>query len=198
MQPVGSDEEVEGSGDSAFERHVYPVSIVLHRCDGVVEDVRHVVARCLVEDPGQVAPHDLDVPLGDTLTEHLGRGLHWASARTDERDYLRLRPSLLHVGEHAHPARQLDRGTQEIDGMAAGAESRLSGSLDHRRTKAEPMQPIRQHGTGHACARDEDTRPLLWHVTPVDRALAKRSASMSPARAIRGFCGGEIGRLGLE
>ena len=48
--------------------------------------------------------------------------------------------------------------------MAAATDSQLGDSLDHRRAETEPVQPVRQHRTRHAGARDQHTRALNRHV----------------------------------
>jgi hypothetical protein len=92
VQPVGSDYEVKGSRAPALERHLDPTPVVVHRRNRVVEDVLHLPAGGFVDDLGEVAAHDLDVPLRNPLAEHLGGHLNRTLPVPDESDHLRLRP----------------------------------------------------------------------------------------------------------
>jgi hypothetical protein len=94
VQPVGPDQKVKGSRAATLEGHLDLAPVVVHRSDRVVEDVIHLPAGGFVDDLGEVAAHDLDVPLRNSLAEHLGGHLDRAAAGTDESDHLRLRPGL--------------------------------------------------------------------------------------------------------
>ena len=135
----------------------------MHRRNRVVEDVFHLAAGGFVDDLGEVAAHDLDVPVRDPLADHLGGHLHRAAAGTDQSDHLRLRPGLFNLGQHPHPIHQLHDWTEQVDGMATATHPQLGDSLDHRGPETEPVQPIRQHRTRHTGAGDQDTRLLPRH-----------------------------------
>ena len=166
VQPVGADEQVEGSRGAALERHLDPAPVVVHRSNRVVEDVLDLAASGFVDDLGEVAAHDLDVPLRNPLADHLGGHLDRAAAGTDQTDHLRLRPGPFDLGKHPHPIHQLHRRTEQINGMAAATHPQPGDSLDHRGLETEPVQPKRQHRTRHTCPGNQHPRPLNRHLTP--------------------------------
>ena len=61
VQSVGADHDIEPPRCCTLEGHIDVTSAVGQGRDRVAQDVLDLGTACLVHDPGQIAPHDLDV-----------------------------------------------------------------------------------------------------------------------------------------
>ena len=84
VQSVSADDDIEGSGCCTLEGHLDVISVVGQGCDRVAQDVLDIVPARLVHDPGQVAPHDLDVIPRHPFGHRHHRGLDRALAGADK------------------------------------------------------------------------------------------------------------------
>jgi hypothetical protein len=88
VQAVGSDHEVEPAGGSMLERHRDAVGLLDDHLDRVLEQVLRVASRRLIEDGGQLAAHDLDVPARDARNQAAHFDLDASAVAPLERDDL--------------------------------------------------------------------------------------------------------------
>lgn len=92
MQPVRADEQIEASRHAVLEGHPNALGVLVDRADRVPEHVLDVVAGCLVEDPRELAAHDLDVSIGDPGGQPLEVDLDRSLPGKLERELLSHRP----------------------------------------------------------------------------------------------------------
>lgn len=153
MQPVCTDDEIESPWRAVLERDV---AVVGDRGDLVAEHILDVVTGCVVIDLAEVVAHDLDVPVGHCADEF---------EVVDTRRFGRPRPAhrqhrgpggvVLDARQHTHPLRDLHRGAEQVDGVAAGLAQRWR-AFDHRHVETAAGQPVGQRRAGDAGAADQD------------------------------------------
>ena len=151
VQAVGADDQAERPGLGAGEPDVHAAGTLLEAGDRVAEQVLGALPRGLVQDPGQVAAQDLDVP-GEHVGRHLGHRPallvdHGGAGQAGLPGPDRVQEA--HLGQHAQVG-----GAAEVDRVAAAAQ--LGCPLDHRGTEAVPAQPPGEGGPGDTSAGDQD------------------------------------------
>lgn len=189
VEPVRADHQVEAARRAVFEGHGHAVGVLGERGDGVAEDVLGVLPGGVVQDPGQVAPEDLDVP-GEHVRGQLGLPL---ARVVDVGHRAHARPDALEVGQDAHAAQDRQVGlAAEVDGVAAVAER--EGALHDGGLKAVPMEPVGERGAGDGGAGDQylavrHASDFLRERSPrAHRALTAlaRTAEERPRSPVRG------------
>jgi hypothetical protein len=120
VEAVGSDDEVEPVGGGVIERHGDGVGLLVDRADRVFEHVLRVASGRLIEDGGQFAPHDLDVPPRDPRDHTAHFDVDASTVVTLERDHLGPSAGFHHRGQYAGPLGHVHRGAEQVHGMAAG------------------------------------------------------------------------------
>jgi hypothetical protein len=154
VQAVGADDEIESTLRAAAERHIDPVRTLVEGRDAVVEPELHVVADRGVQDLGEVAPGDLDVPALDPADHdvRLDRGDH-AAVGVQKREPLSVDVGLPQLRQDPHPPYDFQCSPANVDRIAAAADhARL---LHDRDLEAVSPQPVRQCGTSDTGTRDE-------------------------------------------
>ncbi|GIH14800.1 hypothetical protein Raf01_29720 [Rugosimonospora africana] len=142
VHPVGADDQVERAPGAVAEPDLHAVRGLGQRGDGVAEDVLDVAAGPVVQDPGQVAAGDLDLP-----AEHVGRQRHDGLAvRVDDRLGAHAGLPGPYLVQDAHPLQHRHLGAAEVDRAAAVAQRR--GLLDHGHAVARAPQPVGERRTG--------------------------------------------------
>jgi hypothetical protein len=150
VQPVGADDQVEAPRWAELEADLDPVAILVQGPDRVAEAVVDVVAGGLVEDGGELAAHDLHVPVRDPGDQPADVHLDGPAARALHHDQLGLGPGGLHLAQDPHPLGDVNRRAEQVDGMPAQSGPQGRGLLDDGWGEAIPVQPPGQGGPGHA------------------------------------------------
>lgn len=63
--------------------------------------------------------------------------------------------SILYLRKDTHPLDDLQCWTEEVDGMAAAAETQLFGPLHDGRSESEPVEPVRQYRASNTGAGNQ-------------------------------------------
>ena len=149
MQSVGADDQVEPPSRAMLERDV---TVVGDGRDLIAEHVLDFVSGRVVVDLAEIVAHDLDVPVGHRadqleVVDTRRLGCPWP-VHIEDRG---ARGMFLDARQHTHPFRYLHRGTEQVDGVAAGL-AQHGRAFDHRDVIAMSGQPVGQH-------RSRDARP---------------------------------------
>jgi hypothetical protein len=158
VQPVGAHDQPEPAGRAVVEGDHDPVVVRIERADRIAEHVLDVVAGRLVDDRGEFAAHDLDVPLRDPGDQAAHVDLDPALAGPLERDPVGLRPGVQDRRQDPHPLGDVDGRPEQVDRVAAQARAQGRRAFDHSGREAVPAQPVRERRSGHAGTGDEHVR----------------------------------------
>ena len=121
------------------------------------------------QDLGQVAPHDLDVPVGHAGEQLRGVDRDVGAAGPDQGHRVGGGPRGLGLRQQPHPGDDLDGGPEQVDRLAAVADPQLGGALHDGDLVPVAVQPVGQDGPGDAGAGDEHV-----HGSPKVRLLTDR------------------------
>ena len=164
VQSIRSDDKVEVPRSTAGELDAHPISVIVERLDGVVEDRLHLTAECVVDDSCQVRARDADIAASGSVE----RG-----ARIEVRDPPPVAGyfaefadpvSLVHqLRDDAHAVRDIEARTPEVHNVAAFPE--VGGALHENRLMPRPAQPVRQRRPSDSRSYDQHPHPdhLLDH-----------------------------------
>ena len=79
----------------------------------------------------------------------------WPAPRPDQRELHGPGAGGQHRVEQAHPLHDIDRRTEEVDGVTAVPELELGTPFDDRGPQAAALQPVRDDGPGDTGPGDE-------------------------------------------
>ena len=139
-------------------------AVVVQRRDRVPEEVLDPVARGVVQELGEFAAEDLDVPAGDAATELVQVDRDRPLAVAVQNQLLGPRAGFVDGVAEAHPVDHLDGGTEQVDRVAAEPVPQFGRAFDDGDLESVPLQPVGQHWTRHARAGDQH----LLHVAPLE------------------------------
>src|SRR5262249_51179904 len=121
----------------------------------VAEDVLGVALGRGVQDPRQVASHDLDLGDDPLAAEGVRRDLGQAAPVSVHIGEPALVDAVVADGRHdAHPLHDVLGHAPDVYRVAARSQG--GGDLDDGRLEPVPVQPVGQGGSGDAGAGDED------------------------------------------
>jgi hypothetical protein len=120
VKALSADDEVEPVGGGVLERHDGAVGLPDDRADRVFEQVLRVASCRLLEDGGQFATHDLDVPTGDPGDQVADLEIDASAAVASKGNDLGAGASIDHRGQHACPLDHAHCRPKQVHGVAAG------------------------------------------------------------------------------
>ena len=166
VQAIGPDDQVEPGGGGVLERHRDAVGLLGDGADRVLEQVLGVASGRLIEDGGQLAAHDLDVPAGDARDQATHFDVDTAAVIALERDDLGSGPGIGHRRQHTGPFGHVHRRPEQVHGLAAGPHPGQRHPLHHGHREPVPGQPVRRCRPGDTGTGDQDPQRLAGHVAP--------------------------------
>jgi hypothetical protein len=102
-----------------------------------------------------------------TFRPQLRRHIDWAMSVSDEGNDLGVRASILNLRQSAHPIDDLQSRIEEVNGMAATAETKLFSPLHDGGLEPELVEPVGEHRAGDTGTRDEHAstvhRQIILH-----------------------------------
>jgi hypothetical protein len=136
VQPIGAHDGVEGPRRRPLETDLDVLVTVGQRRDGVAQDVLDLVATGPVHDPGEIAPQDLDMIVGDAGREPLHVGVDRSLARANQRNGVRPGPGVPNGRTEIHPPDDAHRRPEQVNGMPSHPKPEVIGAFNHGRLEA--------------------------------------------------------------